>query len=219
MINFTAIDFEIANHNRGSVCAVGLARVRDGKVVGGGGELVRPPAALGRFTRRNIEVHGITKDMVVGAPSWGHRLRQIVEFVGDDILVAHNAAFDMSVIRAACDAEGIAWPTFTYGCSLVLARKAVSGAPSFRLPDLLAQLGGGLDNHHEAHADAIAAAEVTVALMRRTGTDSVEDLARRVSVTLGQLGPGHHVGCRSGGTNGFRRQYGASSTPAPSPWG
>lgn len=64
-LDFTAVDFETASSQPGSVCAVGLVRVRDGQVAGKSGGLIRPPDGLGEFTDYQTSVHGITAEMVV----------------------------------------------------------------------------------------------------------------------------------------------------------
>jgi hypothetical protein len=63
-LDFTAVDFETASSHPGSVCAVGLVRVRDGHVAGKSGGLVRPPDGLGEFADYQTSVHGITAEMV-----------------------------------------------------------------------------------------------------------------------------------------------------------
>jgi DNA polymerase-3 subunit epsilon len=73
-LDFTAIEFETANQQPGAVCAVGLVRVRDGRVVDKSGGLVRPPEGLGEFADFNTSIHGITAEMVASAPTAAARL-------------------------------------------------------------------------------------------------------------------------------------------------
>lgn len=141
MLNFTAIDFETANSYRGSPCSVGLVRVRDGQVVDERHWLIRPPVGADWFDRWNTSIHGITADMVADAPRWSEVLPDIVSFIGDDVVVAHNAAFDTGVIRYACAVDNIEWPELKFLCTLVLARRALS-LPSYRLPFVAGRLSG-----------------------------------------------------------------------------
>jgi hypothetical protein len=67
-LDFTAIDFDRASSQPGSVCSVGLVRIRDGQIVHESGGLVRPPQGLGDFDDYHTSVHGITADMVTSAP-------------------------------------------------------------------------------------------------------------------------------------------------------
>lgn len=185
-LDFTAIDFETANSSRASVCAVGLVRVRDGRVVDEAGGLVRPPDGHDDFHWANTGVHGITADMVAGAPPW-HRVGPwLRDYVGDDLLVAHNAPFDMSVLRCACAAESLPAPDVDYLCTLALARR-IRNLPSRRLPDVAAEFGVRLARHHEAGADARCAAEIAVAMARRHGHDKLEQLAQSFDVRVRHL--------------------------------
>jgi DNA polymerase III subunit epsilon len=185
-LDFTAIDFETANPNRASACSVGLVRVRDGQIVHVAGTLIRPPAQFGEFSGFNIRVHGITAAMVAKAPPWRQAADWIRGYAGDDLLVAHNASFDMSVLRQACAAEEIPVPANDYVCTLALARRA-SQLRSYKLPDVAAEFGVSLTDHHDANADARCAAEVAVAMARRHGHDKLEQLAQSFHVPVGRL--------------------------------
>jgi Exonuclease len=107
MLNYVAIDFETANSYRGSPCAVGLVRVRNGVPVAERRWLMRPPEEVDHFDSFNIWIHGITEDMVASEPRWKHFLPFIVDFIGDDVVVAHNAGFDIGVIRYACAVDNM----------------------------------------------------------------------------------------------------------------
>ena len=73
-MDFTAIDFETANCARGSICAVGLVRVENGKTVATLNTLVDPRA---HFDWRCMNVHGITPDDVRGARSSPSRYKRV----------------------------------------------------------------------------------------------------------------------------------------------
>lgn len=185
-LDFTAIDFETANSGRASVCAVGLVRVRDGVIVDEAGGLVKPPPGHDDFNWANIDVHGITAAMVAKAPDWRRTGPWVGDYIGNDLLVAHNAPFDSSVLRAACAAGNIPVPDIDYLCTLALARKACD-LPSNRLPDVAAEFGVTLARHHEASADARCCAEIAIAMARRHGHDKLEQLAQSFGVPVRRL--------------------------------
>jgi DNA polymerase-3 subunit epsilon len=185
-LDFTAIDFETANPNRASACSVGLVKVRDGRLVHAAATLIRPPAKYSEFSGYNTKVHGISAAMVAAAPSWRPVADWIGRYAGDDLLVAHNAAFDMSVLRQACAAESMPAPGNDYLCTLALARQA-SRLPSYKLPDVAAEFGITLTAHHDASADARCAAQVAVAMARRHGHDKLEQLAQSLGVPVRRL--------------------------------
>lgn len=185
-LDFTAIDFETANSSNASACAVGLVRVRDGVVVDQAGWLIRPPAGHDVFFDLNIRIHGITPRDVVGAPTWSAQLTQLVDFIGDDVLVAHNAGFDMAVIKRACEATGDECPPYRYACSLQVARK-VYQLESYRLPFVAAEAGFGEFAHHNATADALACAHVMIDAARRVAADDIELLTEYCGVRVSQI--------------------------------
>ncbi|GAB3390383.1 hypothetical protein GCM10027568_14210 [Humibacter soli] len=186
-LDFTAIDFETANSSSASACSVGLVKVRNGRVVDTAGWLIRPPHGHDEFLEWNIRIHGIRARDVVGAAGWVEQIGDLVDFAGDDALVAHNAGFDMGVIRGACAATGIRCPSYDYLCSLQVARKTYT-LDSYRLP--VAAMAAGFEgfNHHEALADAEACAAIVVHAAKRHGAGSIAELAAAVPVRLGHLG-------------------------------
>jgi DNA polymerase III epsilon subunit-like protein len=200
-LNFTAIDFETANSHRGSPCSVGLVRVRDGQVVGESSSLIRPPAGFDHFDGRNTGLHGINADMVAEAPSWQQALGWIVGYTESDILVSHNAGFDMGVIREACIADDMPWPSFEVLCTLVLAHRAYR-LPCYRLPFVAAECNVELCQHHRATDDARCAALIAVAMARKQGAQTLPDLAESFGVRVGHIEAGHYTPCaghKSGG--------------------
>lgn len=194
-LNFVALDVETANSNRGSICAFGLSIVENGEVVRTENWLTRPPAVLDWFDGRNIGIHGITPGMVTNAPPFKKRLAQVLDVVGDLPIVAHNAAFDTSAIRGGCDADGLKWPDLTYGCTMVLSRRILLNLPSHKLLIVCEALGIPPFDHHQAGADANAAALIALTLARRENAASLEELASGVQVRLGRLNSRGWAGC------------------------
>ncbi|MHA7282013.1 3'-5' exonuclease [Arthrobacter sp. TMS2-4] len=174
-LNFTAIDFETANSKRGSVCAVGLARVMDGVVVESVSWLIKPPRAVSQFSPINVGVHGIRPADVRTAPGWAESLRRIMDFSGDNPFVAHNAPFDRSVLRGACAESGLAAPENPFHCSVVLARRLL-GLEVNKLPHVAKALGLGTFRHHDAGSDAEICAAAVVAIARRHALHSLDVL-------------------------------------------
>ena len=185
-LDFTAIDFETANSSSASACAVGLARVRDGRVVETTGWLIKPPPGHDTFFELNVGIHGIRSSDVENAPTWTAQLEDLCAFIGDDVLVAHNAGFDMGVLRRACEATDAACPPYRYACSVQVARRTYD-LPSYRLP-LVAAAAGFLDfPHHDATADALACAHIMIDAARRAGASDIIELAMLLGVRVPQI--------------------------------
>ncbi|KRF05305.1 hypothetical protein ASH00_13050 [Arthrobacter sp. Soil782] len=174
-LNFTAIDFETANSNRGSVCAVGLTKVQGGAVVDSASWLIKPPASMGHFNPRNISVHGIQASDVVGAAKWKASLDRILAFAGSDVLVAHNASFDRSVLRNACTESGFEPPELTFHCSVDLARRVLE-LENNKLPSVAKALGLAPFQHHHAGADSAVCAQAVIAVARTHALHTVDEL-------------------------------------------
>lgn len=168
-LDFVAIDFETANRHRGSVCSVGLIRVRDGLIVKERHWLMRPPLTLGggQFEARNITVHGITYPMVAQKPTFAQWHPHLVTGLAHDLLVAHNAAFDSDALRKASAAVNLQNPTNPWLCTVALSRTELPSLPSYKLPQVTAALRLPPFDHHDALADARACARVLIALVAR----------------------------------------------------
>lgn len=185
-LNFTAIDFETANSNPASACAVGLVKVRDGKIVDTFETLIQPPASVGSWHPGNIGVHGINPEDVVGAPTLLEALGAMIEFIDGDILVAHNAQFDMSVLRGSAAEVGFSLPDLQYACSLLISRKTYH-LESYRLPAVAYVAGYEDFEHHNALADTLACAHIIIHAAKRNGADDWDVLLAETKQTLKPL--------------------------------
>lgn len=184
--DFTALDFETANSHPSSACAVGLVRVRDGEVVARDSWLIQPPQNHAEFLPFNIKIHGITPEMVTNAATWEEQLPRLVDFVGDDVAIAHNASFDMGVIRAACSETVTPTPKFKYMCSVQVSRKTFD-IPSHRLPLAAAAAGFREFPHHDALADAEACAAIITRAVELHEVESVAQLGKKIGVKINRL--------------------------------
>ncbi|WP_102192374.1 3'-5' exonuclease [Microbacterium aurantiacum] len=182
-LDFTAIDFETANSSPASACSVGLVRVRDGQVVATAGWLIQPPAGHDDFQEWNVRIHGIRPEDVRTAATWSEQFDRLCSFAGADVLVAHNAGFDLNVLRRASEATGEDCPPYRSLCSLQVARK-IYELDSYRLPVAAAAAGFGDFSHHDALADARACAQIIIDASRRAGAADVFALASALSLRI-----------------------------------
>lgn len=194
-VDFTAIDFETANSSSASACSVGLVKVRDGRVVDRASWLIRPPTGHDAFSEWNIRIHGIHAEDVVDAAGWRDQLPDLVAFAGTDILVAHNAGFDMGVIRAACQATGTICPRLPYACSLQIARRTYA-LESYRLPAAAHAAGYADFAHHDALADSEACAAIMVDAAACHNASDLAELATATRTQIKHIGDAGDVGAR-----------------------
>jgi len=149
---FIAIDFETAMYSPDSAISVGLVKYRDFEAVDAFYSLIRPPRLYVRpdFT----EIHGLTADDVRDAPDFGQVWEDKIRgFIGATPLAAHNAAFDIKVLRATLGYYGVPLPELRYFCSLALARRVWPGLRSHALTALGREFNIIYDAHN-ALADA-----------------------------------------------------------------
>ena len=182
-LDFTAIDFETANSSPASACSVGLVRVREGRVVATAGWLIQPPAGHDEFQEWNVKIHGIRPHDVRDAATWSEQFDRLCAFAGADVLVAHNAGFDLNVLRRASEATGEICPPYRSLCSLQVARKTYE-LDSYRLPKAAAAAGFSEFSHHDALADARACAEIVIDSARRAEASDVFGLARALGLRV-----------------------------------
>ena len=182
-LDFTAIDFETANGSAASPCAVGMVRVRSGKQVASFEMLFQPPSPHNWFSESNIRVHGITPEMISDSPSYTEALTSMLEFIQGDVLIAHNASFDMGVLKASAEAIQSKLPELKYGCSLKIARKTYN-LESYRLNQVAYAIGHEEFEHHNALADSDACAKIVVHAADRHGVDSLDQLLSATKLTL-----------------------------------
>lgn len=164
--DFTAIDFETASHHPTSACSIGIVVVRDGAIVEEVSRLMRPEPFY--FYRKFIDIHGITPRMVQDAPTFYDAWEEISPYFDTDALVAHNAAFDMGVLRACLENADVYARLPESYCTCRLARKLVKGLPNYKLNTLCDHFDIAL-NHHEALSDARGAAKIMLELARISG--------------------------------------------------
>lgn len=158
--NFTAFDFETANYKRSSACAIGLVKVEDGIIVKEKSFLIKPQPNY--FIPQFINIHNITPDMVDDAPYFGDIWSDIRDMIEEtDLLLAHNAAFDISVLRACVNMEMIRTNIPTHVCTVKMARMKLPFLHNHKLNTVCEHFGIELD-HHEALSDARGCAKIAL---------------------------------------------------------
>ena len=154
MNDFITIDFETGLYERNSAVSIGLAKYHNYQQVDSFYSLIKPPKMHIRpdFTR----IHGITLEDVQDAPDfkqlWEH---DILHFLEGMPLAAHNAPFDMSVLKAVLEWHKVPVPALSYFCTCTLARHTWPGMESYSLP-ALAKVFGIIYRAHNAMEDALA---------------------------------------------------------------
>ena len=157
-MRYVAFDVETPNRYNNRMSAIGIAVVEDGRIVDSFFSLVDPEQPFDWF---NTQLTGIDSEAVAGAPTFDRLWTRIEPILSSGLLVAHNAAFDMGVLKKCLRGYGIEWRTEVPGlCTVRMGRRLLPGI-SHRLGDLCAYYGIRL-NHHQADSDSLACAQILI---------------------------------------------------------
>jgi DNA polymerase-3 subunit epsilon len=175
MRDFIAIDFETATYKPESAISIGLVKFRDFEPVDSYYSLIRPPRMYIRsdFT----DIHGLTVDDVKDAQDfeylWEHEIKGFIgspSIKARTLLAAHNAQFDMRVLRAALEYYCLPVPAISYFCTCWLSKKAWPAFPSHSLANLAEQFGIVYEAHN-ALADAETCGKLVQLAAEKTGSE------------------------------------------------
>jgi DNA polymerase-3 subunit epsilon len=189
-----AIDFETANEQRSSPCAIGLAWIENGEIIQVEHHYIRPIDM--RFSGWNIAVHGIRPADVEDADEFPAVLSRLKSRIERATVIAHNASFDISVMRRTCELYRLPFPEFDYLCTVQVARNTWPDLPSGKLNAVCDFLGVAF-KHHDAAQDAFACASVALAAVRETRASHVRDLPGKLGMVAGRLNATSYTTCSS----------------------
>ena len=160
-MKFLAIDFETANTNRDSACAVAFVIVEDHKIIHKAEHLIRPPTKWFKFT----DVHGITWEDVKHEMTFEEQWDIYEKYLdGIEFAAAHNAPFDRSVLQTCCKSYNIKVPEIEFRCTMQLSRDRWGIHPT-TLADVCKEFKIPL-KHHNAMSDALACAKIMIKAMK-----------------------------------------------------
>lgn len=164
--NYIAFDVETPNRANDRMSSIGITAVREGRIVANYASLVDPETHFDRF---NTQLTGIDADAVRSAPNFAALWEKIAPVMSSGILVAHNALFDLGVLKKCLQAYGITWkPHVKYICTVQAGRRLLPGM-SHSLNVMCEHYGIALD-HHRADSDSHACAEILLRYME-SGAD------------------------------------------------
>jgi DNA polymerase-3 subunit epsilon len=204
-VTFCVLDLETTGGNRNDdmITEIGAVKVRGGECIGTFQTLVNP----GRAIPPKISVlTGLTDVLVGPAPRIETVLPSLLSFLGDSVLVAHNAGFDVGFVRAALERAGRPAWNGTIIDTVRLARRLVRDeVPNCKLSTLASRLRLDHQPSHRALDDALATVDLLHLLIERAaglGVLGLDDL-----VALGKIG-GHPMAPKLKLTAGLPRSPG-----------
>ena len=156
------------------IIEIGAVKVENGEITDKFSTFVNPKVPI-PFKITNLT--SITDEMVMEAPDIETILPQFLEFVGDAVLVAHNASFDVSFIEQNCRYQDIT-PDFTSVDTVAMARILLPTLSKFKLNVVANALHISLENHHRAVDDAGATAEIFVKFVEMLRARNIKTLTK-----------------------------------------
>jgi len=184
-MNFVTIDFETSTYKQDSACSVGLVKFIDGKETDTFYSLVKPPRLYIRpdFTK----IHGLTVDDVRDAPGfyeiWESNIKT---FIDGFPLAAHNASFDMGVLKAVLTRYELDVPELQYFCTCNLSRRTWPQLKSHALT----ALAGHFNIIYEAHNaldDALTCGKLVLMSAQKYGSKDLAHLLYAARIEMKTL--------------------------------
>ena len=184
---FCVFDLETTGLSRvnDKITEIGAVILKNGEIVEYYSSLVNPQMKL---SQENIAITGITDEMLENERTIDQVLPEFMEFVGDRMLVAHNASFDTGFIRRDCRSLGIEF-NHTYLDTLGLSRFVNKDLKKHKLDIVAKHLKVGDFEHHRALADAETTGKILAVMFEKLKNDGVDDIQKLIDAIKANTNP------------------------------
>ncbi len=179
MKEFIAVDFETANPQRVSACAIGYAKVSDGNVTESNSFLIKP---IGGHALFQSKIHGIKDEHTCNKPDFigiFPDIKGIFEYP----LVGHSL-FDKQVLNALSDHYSLGL-NFSYTDSSAVAKEKLPTLKNHKLKTLVKHFSLPDFKHHDAEEDAIACAKIFLKLQGHEAEKKLSEEEKTISEFIG----------------------------------
>jgi DNA polymerase III epsilon subunit family exonuclease len=185
-LEFVVLDVEAAHERKmpARIIEIGAYRVRGGEVLDEFETLIDPETSVPKFL---ANLTGISDEMLTSAPKFADMARAFLDFIGDAVLVAHNANFDLPLLNREINRIFAGHRLRNaHLCTVDLARRLVPQLDSHRLDALAAYFQVAIPRRHRAADDALATARVFLRLLDYLAENGISTLseARRFQTKL-----------------------------------
>ena len=179
MMNFVAIDFETANSERNSACSIAVVDIRSGRMVDAYSTLLKPPVM--NFDPGNVAINGITADMVQDAPIFSEVFPKLRSMLENRMVIAHNAMFDMGVMRSSIWQYHLPKIKFDTCCTVQISRKVWPELTNHKL-NTMGEFFKIKFKHHDALDDAKVCAKIPLVAGRTVDAPDYYSLIDKIGV-------------------------------------
>jgi len=172
---FVVFDIETTglNSHTNKIIEIGAVKIKAGRIIDRYSQLINPGISIPYHI---TEITSITNEQVANQPKIDEVIGKFVDFIGDAVLVAHNAPFDMGFIKRDIkeylniDLENSVIDT------LQMARDLFPDFKKYGLGDLNKSLGLALEKHHRAVDDSQATANMFIIFLEKYKEKGIEYL-------------------------------------------
>ncbi len=165
---------------------IGAVKIRGMRIIDSFDTFVNPEREIPQFIQ---ELTHITQDMVADAPKEREAVEQFFAFCGENpVLIAHNASFDTSFLRAVFARHQNAKPFVTVD-TVVMARAVLPELGRHKLDTIAKHLKLGKFEHHRAADDAYMLAKIYLALMDRIIPEHGLETLGQLNTVLPEIDP------------------------------
>ena len=188
MDTFIAIDYETANSNYLSACALGITFVEKGVVLESVQTYIKPPEDFSSFDPFNISIHKIQPSQVKNAPSFDTVWDTIEKFHSKNNVpfACHYSGFDIRVTEALLKYYKIEFQEIQFYDTFTIAKKMWPEFSNHKLNYLSDKFDIQLD-HHNASSDAQACALIALKQIEVLEKKSLLEVAQNYGFKLGVL--------------------------------
>ena len=162
------------------ITEVGIMKVKNGEVIDEFSCFVNPEKPI---PQRVVEVTNITDDMVKDAETIDKVMPKILEFVGDSVLVAHNADFDIGFLKYNANKLGLSLDN-TYLDTLRLAKDLFPDYKKYKLGKIAENLGIKVEVAHRALDDVdttVKVLNVMLNMLKEKGVETLDDITKKIA--------------------------------------
>lgn len=162
------------------ITEVGIMKIRNGELLDSFSCFVNPEKPI---PQKVVEVTNITDDMVKDADTIDKVLPKVIEFIGDSVLVAHNADFDIGFLKYNATALGLKLNN-TYIDTLKLAKELFPQYKKYKLGIIAENLGIKVDVAHRALDDVdttVKVFNIMLDMLKEQGVKTLDDIDKKES--------------------------------------
>lgn len=185
-MNFVAINFETANTNRTSACALAAVEVVNGKTIRERVWYIKPPKGI-YFLPTFSAIHDITPETVVNQPTFAEIWPKLTTLFTDRIVVTHNANFDIAILLALLEHYHLPIPQFLHFCLIKAAYLIWPGLAEYKLIELANKFRIEI-NHHDPLIKSKVCATIMIQACKACKAKDIVALSNYLGIDFARIG-------------------------------